>query len=475
MGTPSSGLPAINVPTKTSDLQFPLANTGVINAHSPQLRSQLPAASTETTDDSESGLNHSEPTVEVRSFADDSDSGNEVTVIEHRPLISTSTSSFPGTNDDDGMNSVANRVEHALIMNDRKALQRCLGANPALVNAQLPELKSPPLVAAIRLGHREMIDDLLANPGIYIDARDSEHRTALHCACEAGDLALCKLLIKHGANLHTFTKDSTPLIAACRVGNPELIACLLKKIPRILVDFRTTSGKSALANCIETGNKVIVATLISSGANPNHVGAYGMTPLHYAVEHHRIEIAKLLLKNGAVSRKSIFGYPLDLACRHASYDMVKLLLSAPPDSADWQGYALQTAIESMNHRTLEFLLDQGLSPDATLQDTRSVLMIAAEYGNGKAARILIERGANLDYLSAGRHSALSKAIEKRCSRDLILTILAAMPTAITLDRPLAARLIRRAMRREDVRLLNELAAKQFVDRFGSQYKIQFHY
>jgi hypothetical protein len=99
-------------------------------------------------------------------------------------------------------------------------------------------------------------------------------------------------------------------------------------------------------------------------------------------------------------------------------------------------------------------------------------MIAADLGNIEAVDALITRGANTAYLTPAGHSALSKAIEKRRSRNLILMLLAAMPDKIVLDRRLALKLIRRAKRRQDYRIVNELARKQFLDRFGSAYELR---
>lgn len=152
--------------------------------------------------------------------------------------------------------------------------------------------------------------------------------------------------------------------------------------------------------------------------------------------------------------------------------MAELLLTVPPASNEWQGYALAAAIETNHPGLLPYLLAHGVSADTLLPNKTSALMIAADLGNIEAVDLLMTRGADITYLTPAGHSALSKAIEKRRSRNLILMLLAAMPDNIVLDRRLALKLIRRAKRRQDYRIVNELAKKQFIDRFGNAYELR---
>jgi hypothetical protein len=64
------------------------------------------------------------------------------------------------------------------------------------------------------------------------------------------------------------------------------------------------------------------------------------------------------------------------------------------------------------------------------------------------------------------------AIKEKRSRNLILLLLSALPDTLVLDQRLAAQLIRRAKRRQDYRILNELAIKKFEDRSGNAYDIR---
>lgn len=435
---------------------------------------QLPALPVFDEAGTASETENSEPRVHVRYFPDHSESGEEVRVIEHYPASSAAASSASASTETAHTRPdlIGHQIKTALLSKDRDGLRRLFQANPALVNAPLPELNSPPLVVAVWTGQREIVEELLAVPGIHVDARDSEHRHALQAACEAGKLELARLLVAHGANLNTYCNTSTPLIAACRSFNPALLGYVLKKTPRQLIDFRTPGGNTALVNAVACGNLHAVGKLIAHGADPNSPGRSAMTPLHYAAEHGQLAIAKLLIRHGAIARKSTFGYPLDMACRAGFMDMIDLLIAVPPASREWQGCVLQTAIEVRRPALLEWLLAHGVSANAMLPNQSTALMVAIDHADDEAAALLLTRGADATWLTPSRQSALSKAIERRRSRDLILLLLSAMPVMVVLDQEIARRLVRRAKRRQDYRILNELATRQFADRFGNVYELR---
>lgn len=481
MGTPSSGtsfspslLPSSSAPPTTTEDQNYVLQHSTATGLEPQVLQHAPASPVFKEAGTESEIENSEPRFEVRHFPDHSESGEEVRVIEHYPASYAATSSASESKDTahTRLNLIGQQIKTALLSKDRDSLRRLFKANPALINAQVAELNSPPLVIAVQIGQRDIVEELLAVPGIHVDARDSEHRNAIHAACEAGNLGLVRLLVAHGANLNSHCKKSTPLIAACLSFNPELLGYVLKKTPRQLIDFRAPGGNTALANSVANGNINAVGMLIAHGADPDSLGTSAMTPLHYAAEHGQIAIAKLLIRHGAVARKSTFGYPLDIACRSGCMEMIELLIAIPPASKEWQGCALQTAIEIHRPDLLEWLLANGVSANAMLPNQTTALMVAIDHADDDAATLLVTRGAGITWLTPSRQSALSKSIEKRRSRDLILMLLSAMPVKVVLDRNLALQLVRRAQRRQDYRILNELATRQFEDRYGRAYELR---
>ena len=141
-----------------------------------------------------------------------------------------------------------NALYNAVVEGDQEAFRFLLknGANPD------PERSDPPLLAAIRGGHGDMVAALLkaeASPS----RSGKEKQSALHLAVAMNDEALTKTLLEHGADPNVafndnitesfkekirdggyirwqFTKDSriTPLMMAADGGNHKLAQVLLE-------------------------------------------------------------------------------------------------------------------------------------------------------------------------------------------------------------------------------------------------------
>ena len=69
----------------------------------------------------------------------------------------------------------------------------------------------------------EVAKSLLQEEGVEIDARDETHqRTALHWACDRGNMELAMALVDRGADVDARDVDQmTPLHAACYNDNME--------------------------------------------------------------------------------------------------------------------------------------------------------------------------------------------------------------------------------------------------------------
>lgn len=463
------------MPINTGDQDFALRDSRM-----PQMVAGLPApgssGESESEGESESDLEHSEPRVEKRHFPNASEESGEVLVITLASVATHSTASSSATSaaarDSIELRTIAGKIEAALLGNDPDALQQLLAAHPGAVNMPLPASNCPPLVAAVRYGRCDVVRVLLGIRGIHLDARDDQHRNAVQVACEAGNLELTRLLVKNGADLNTHCNSLTPLIAACRSMNPALVDYVLRKTPPHLLDFRSPAGKTALVHAIECGNFDAVKKLLSHGADPNRIGTSGVTPLHIAADQAQVALARLLIRRGAVQRKMAAGYPLDCAIRSGCGAMVELLLAHPPAGDVWKASALETAIKAGKLECIGQLMDHGLSPDTFLSNGSSPLMLAADIGSSETLICLLARGANPSHLSAYHHSALSRAIRKKRSRNLILLLLSAMPEKVVLETRLAVRLIRRAKQHGDQRILNEMAAKKFEDQAGRTYDVR---
>jgi hypothetical protein len=125
-----------------------------------------------------------------------------------------------------------------------------------------------------------------------------------------------------------------------KAGHTQLIAPLmnLSKVTRNCIHLQPIMmnvklgrrGKTQLHHCAENGVTTSVKRLLSiRNINVNvKDDIYGFTPLHYAARYGHIEIARLLLLNGAdVNARSNGGWtPLHLAAIFGNVDILHLLI-----------------------------------------------------------------------------------------------------------------------------------------------------
>ena len=128
----------------------------------------------------------------------------------------------------------------------------------------------------------------------------------------------------------------------------------------------------------------------------------GTTALAWAVYHDNVAMASLLIDKGAEAdtANDLGVSPLMLACDNRNAGMVRLLLEAgaDPNKAFWNGVTpLMNATRSGNAEITGLLLEHGA--DINRRDPRrnqSALMWAISFGQPAIARILIEHGADVN-------------------------------------------------------------------------------
>ena len=133
--------------------------------------------------------------------------------------------------------------------------------------------------------------------GADVSASDEVNKTALYIATYYGHERIVKLLIENGANIHAklTEKQVTPLFW-------PVIKGFLK----------------------------VCEMLILEGADVNAKDIHRQVPLHFAIEHRRTDIVKLLLATGAsLNIKSLFSgnTPLEINFKRKDINMLKNVLS----------------------------------------------------------------------------------------------------------------------------------------------------
>ena len=109
------------------------------------------------------------------------------------------------------------------------------------------------------------------------------------------------------------------------------VADVMIRWPKTNVEFRTAKDESALMLAALKGHIDLVKKLIERGADVNKPG---WTPLHYAATNAHLEIMDLLLENHAYidAESPNKTTPLMMAAQYGNADAVKLLLEAGADA-----------------------------------------------------------------------------------------------------------------------------------------------
>lgn len=257
-------------------------------------------------------------------------------------------------------------------------------------------------------------------------ATNRRYGLVLQMAAAIGDDAFVQLLLERGADVNTAGfYYGTALQAASRFGHLSTIKLLLSA--GATVNILQGRHHTALRAAVVGGSIDIVQLLLEAGADVNlsfttpRLRSYekhmAPTIMQLAVEHGHLEIAKLLLRNGAPPHRDEPQGPntLILACFENNTAMVSLLLSAgapvnyvatPPSrisygSGDGWCSALHMACMQGNADTVQLLLDAGADVEMSAVDSkrRSPLATAAGKNRATVIRKLLAAGAHVDGLS----------------------------------------------------------------------------
>ena len=231
------------------------------------------------------------------------------------------------------------------------------------------------------------------------DVNYKQQQGFLYFTCKAGNAMVVQLLFERGARCRpTCAYYQDPLITACRYNHISVVKVLLG-----WMRFDTPANKNhlslALVRATAHGFLDIVEALIEHVAdNINLDDAFGTAMLN---EH--LEVAELLLDNGACFGSGTDRSPFSLTCRRHSYDIVRLLIArgADPNGITREGSTpLREALFCT--RTLMVLFEHGADPNKVLSDGSTLLLdatgahyqIPASYNRADTLTLLLENGAD---------------------------------------------------------------------------------
>jgi hypothetical protein len=167
------------------------------------------------------------------------------------------------------------------------------------VTAEAERRNIPELCVASEAGHVPVVEALLQEAGVDVNAAGDNSRVPLHCACDKGHLEVVALLLKDGrVNVNAQdTNRSTPLMFASWKGFDAIVGLLLQE-PTINVEVADPIGQTALHLAASSNYPSTMDLLLRVGhANINAKNTFGCTPFDLAFD---LGVRTLLLLHGAV-------------------------------------------------------------------------------------------------------------------------------------------------------------------------------
>jgi ankyrin repeat protein len=155
---------------------------------------------------------------------------------------------------------------------------------------------------ASAVGETARLEAALASDGEAVRRLSADGWTPLHLAAFFGHVRAAEVLLAHGAETGTLSKNATgntPLHAALAGGHTLVAGVLIGAGAD--VNATSTGGYRPLHIAVGNGHLDSVKALIAQGADVNAVNDAGQTPLAVATHRNQKAVVEYLLRQGALS------------------------------------------------------------------------------------------------------------------------------------------------------------------------------
>ncbi|KAK2714306.1 hypothetical protein QYM36_008760 [Artemia franciscana] len=278
-----------------------------------------------------------------------------------------------------------------------KEIVEILVAKGADVNINY--INQTPLILATKKNHTDIVKFLIEN-GANVN---TDHCKALFLASQAGFRDIVEMLLKNKGCVNigcTEDNSAAPLHFAAIGGHTEIINLLIAH--GATVDAITTDGSTPLYLTVEYGHEEATEVLISNKANINIQNIEGMTPLHVAAADGYANVVEILLRNGAkinikdIERRT----PLELAVANGHLEVVKILLQNEKIDINAKGTddltVLHIASQENRLEIVRYLVSEGSNINAKNKSGSKSIHIAAREGHKDTVQFFLRKGININ-------------------------------------------------------------------------------
>ena len=251
------------------------------------------------------------------------------------------------------------------------------------------------LEIALESGNPDALDALLAH-GAELE---SVTNIANQVVSSLNNLPLLETLLKYGADPdQPDSKGIAPIFYAVVERNTNAITALINGGANINV--RNSFGQTPVLVAVIADDLPLADCLFEHGADPNRYDRRGDTALHKTVEQKNPAACRFLLEKGADAKLLNFNdrAPIHLAAFNGQNDFVELFLEQPELidlRTEGDGTAFDYALRGRKYETMTLMLGRGYDIDRVMANgytATHLIIIEKDY---KAARFLIEAGADV--------------------------------------------------------------------------------
>ena len=289
---------------------------------------------------------------------------------------------------------------HVILAQGRQAQNASSGQSASSVQSA-----SKDLATLVQAGDTKLALQQIQS-GADVNRAQPDGTTPLIWAVNRTDYDVAQALIAKKANVNASNEFGvSPLTEAARESNARLVKMLLDAGAK--VDSANPDGETALMTAISGGDFSVVELLVNAGANVNTVEKFhNQTPLMYAAAANRnaSKMVKLLLSKGA-----------DVKPRALYSDWPSQVTSEPRTQYRSVGglNALLYAARNGCYPCVEDLIAAGADVNLPTPEGITPLMIALDNQHNDVAKLLMDKGANLNVWDWWGRTALWIAVDRK--------------------------------------------------------------